>query len=93
VTTLLPPRPEHPTIYPAAYSAAEALANPASLLLASVVERLYREYEDRLSLPRVLEVVLGCLHDIQATPAPALPELTERLARHRLAQLGQPGGS
>jgi hypothetical protein len=66
---------------------------PASTgaLLAGVVERLYREQECCLPLSTVIEVVTGCLDDIQATPVEALPELAERLARHRLAQIGHPG--
>lgn len=56
--------------------------------LGEVVERLYREYECCLPLSRVLAVVVACIEDIQATPVSALPELAERLARVRLAQLG-----
>lgn len=62
-----------------------------SNLLAGVVERLYRDHECYLPLAAVIEVVTSCLDDIQATPEAALPELTERLARHRLAQIGHLG--
>jgi hypothetical protein len=89
VTTLLPPPPEHFPLEPAA----EVVADPTTSLLASVVERLYRDYDGYLPLARVVDVVAGCLQDIQATPTAALPELTERLARHRLAQLSLPGRS
>jgi hypothetical protein len=61
---------------------------PTSLsnLLARVVERLYREF-DLLPLSAVIEVVAGCLRDIQGSPPGALPELIERLARQRLSEL------
>jgi hypothetical protein len=62
-------------------------------VLAAVVERLYGEYGCCLPLSGVIEVVAGCVHDIQATPPAALPELTERLARHRLAEIGHRPGS
>ena len=52
-----------------------------------MVERMFREFEDRLPLKRILEVVNGARRDLQGTPAGALPELTERLARHRLDDL------
>ena len=70
-----------------------ALPRSVSNLLACVVERLYHEYGCCLPLSRVIDVVAGCVHDIQATPAAALPELTERLARHRLAEIGHRPGS
>jgi len=64
------------------------LPDPVRAALATVVERLHREYQCCLPLSGVLEVVLACLDDIQATPASALPELAERLASYRLAQHG-----
>jgi hypothetical protein len=63
------------------------------MLIADVVERLYREYGCCLPLSRVLDVVAGCVRDIQATPAGALPELTERLARYRLVEIGHRPGA
>ncbi|MEO6500965.1 MAG: hypothetical protein ABIQ09_03545 [Jatrophihabitantaceae bacterium] len=92
MTTLLPPPTDHLSISPV-LSARATLSLPTSNLLAGVVERLYRENECCLLLTTVIDVVSGCLHDIQATPMEALPELTERLARHRLSQVGHPGCS
>jgi hypothetical protein len=54
---------------------------------ADIVERMFREFEDRLELKHILDVVNNCRHDVQGTPAGTMPELTERLARHRLAVL------
>jgi hypothetical protein len=62
-------------------------------LLAGVVERLYGEYGCCLPLSGVIDVVAGCVSDIQTTSPAALPELTERLARHRLAEIGHRPGS
>jgi hypothetical protein len=67
-----------------------ALANPTSGhddSYADIVERMFREYEGVLDLPTITQIVNGCRHDLQGTPVGALPELTERLARHRLALL------
>jgi hypothetical protein len=69
-------------------STVPALPGEVRAALAGVVERLHAEYECCLPLSRVLGVVVACLDDIQATPASALPELVERLARFRLAQTG-----
>lgn len=86
VTTLLPPPTGH---LPSTPAASTTLSPATSALLAGVVERLYAEYD--LPLATVIEVVTSCLDDIQAATVHALPELTERLARHRLAEIGQPG--
>jgi hypothetical protein len=66
-----------------------ALASPSGheASYADIVERMFREFEDRLDLKVILDVVNDCRHDLQGTPAGAMPELTERLARHRLAIL------
>jgi hypothetical protein len=66
-----------------------ALASPSGheASYADIVERMFREFEDRLALKLILDVVNDCRHDLQGTPAAALPELTARLARHRLAVL------
>jgi hypothetical protein len=69
-------------------TAPPSLPDPVRASLAGVVERLEVEYGCCLPLSAVLDVVLACLDDIQATPASALPELAERLARFRLAQAG-----
>jgi len=57
--------------------------------LADVTERLFGEFEPRLSLGTIVATVRQCHHDLEGagTPQPALPELIERLARQRLTQL------
>jgi hypothetical protein len=66
-----------------------ALASPSGheASFADIVERMFREFEDRLPLKLILDVVNGARRDLHGTPAGALPELTERLARHRLKDL------
>jgi hypothetical protein len=54
---------------------------------ADIVERMFREFECVLDIPTILKVVNGCRRDLQGSPAGALAELTERLARHRLGAL------
>jgi hypothetical protein len=70
-------------------TAMTALENPAgqNASYADLVERMFREFEDRLALSLILQVVNDCRHDLQGTHVGALPELTERLARHRLTVL------
>jgi hypothetical protein len=97
VTILSPSRADQAATLPIAAEpttepASEALSRSVSSLLAGVVERLYQEYGCCLPLSGVIDVVARCVHDIQATPAAALPELTERLARHRLAEIGHRPG-
>ena len=57
--------------------------------LADVTERLFGEFEPRLSLGTIVATVRQCHRDLEGagTPQLALPELIERLARHRLTQL------
>ena len=64
------------------------LPDPVRAALGDVVERLHQDYRCCLPLAAVAGVVLACVDDIQATPASALPELAERLARVRLAENG-----
>lgn len=52
-----------------------------------VTERLMAEFEHRLSLGQITEVVRGCRRDLDAGAAGASPELVERLARQRLLDL------
>ncbi len=52
-----------------------------------VAERLMAEFEDRLGLPQITQVVRDCRRDLEGTPDGALPELVERLARQRLLDL------
>lgn len=89
MSLLVPARPDPAAAPPAASDPATA---PATRVLpdglVGVLVRLYDEFACCLPPSRVREVVAGCLSDIQATSAAALPELTERLARHRLAEAG-----
>ncbi|HEX8306770.1 MAG TPA: hypothetical protein VF612_17975 [Jatrophihabitans sp.] len=94
MTILLPFDPGQAAILPTAIEPVpQALPLSVSRLLAGAVERLYSEYGCCLRLSDVIDVVAGCVQDIQATPTAALPELTERLARHRLAEIGHRPGS
>ncbi len=52
-----------------------------------VTERLMAEFEDRLDLKRITDVVRTCRQELDGTPTGALPELVERLARQRLLDL------
>ncbi|HST47917.1 three-helix bundle dimerization domain-containing protein [Jatrophihabitans sp.] len=54
---------------------------------ADIVERLFREFEDRLSLTAIVEVVRESRLHLRGSPIGALPELTERLAHERLERL------
>ncbi len=54
------------------------------MTVVDVTERLMAEFEDRLSLRQITEVVRACRLDLEGTPRGALPELVERLARQRL---------
>jgi hypothetical protein len=56
---------------------------------ADIVERLFREFEDRLSLTAIVEVVRESRLHLRGSPIGALPELTERLAHERLDRLVQ----
>ena len=58
---------------------------------ADIVERLFREFEDRLSLTAIVEVVRESRQHLRGSPVGALPELTERLAHERLDRLVQSG--
>jgi hypothetical protein len=65
-----------------------ATASPvAEFHYADLVEQLFREYEDVLSLHGIVELVSGCRHDLAGSPPTAMPELLERLARYRLAAI------
>lgn len=50
----------------------------------SSIDRLVAEFADRLSRSTVSAVMRGCVEDLSGIPAPAMPELSERLARQRL---------
>ena len=51
------------------------------------INRLTAEFADELPPAVVRRVVLGSRRDLTGSPAAALPELVERLARQRLASL------
>ena len=89
LVTILLPSGAHPApTSTAAGPPSDLLPGSVGRLLARVVERLYDEYGCCLPLSAVVDVVARCVHDIQPPRAEALPELTERLARHRLADIG-----
>jgi hypothetical protein len=52
--------------------------------VADITERLMAEFEDRLTLDVICQVVQGCRADLSCSPPAALPELIDRLARQRL---------
>jgi hypothetical protein len=56
---------------------------------ADLVEQLFREYESILSLSGIVALVNQCRHDLAGSPATAMPELLERLARWRLSVLAK----
>ena len=60
------------------------------MTMVDTTERLMAEFEDRLDLSLIVQVVAGCRRDLQGGPAGAEPELVERLARQRLLDLAAP---
>ena len=54
---------------------------------AEVVRRLYTDFGPHLPYDVVAEVVSHAISDLEGNPSLAMPELVERLARHRLAFL------
>ena len=50
------------------------------------VARLAEEFSDRLRPQLIVHVVRDCRRDLGGSPVGALPELVERLARHRLSE-------
>ncbi len=52
----------------------------------AAVSRLTAEFEGDAQAPLVRRIVLSSRRDLDGCPAPALPELVERLARQRLLQ-------
>lgn len=50
------------------------------------VARLAEEFRHRLGPQLIVRVVRDCRRDLGGSPVGALPELVERLARHRLMQ-------
>lgn len=62
----------------------EHLGEDRNESFADMVERLFREFEDRHTLSHILEVVRKAREDLSDSPPAARPELVERLARQRL---------
>jgi hypothetical protein len=58
-----------------------------ALSYADLVERLFREFEDHLTLTAIADVVRESRRQLQGSPPHALPELTERRARQRLTRI------
>jgi hypothetical protein len=54
---------------------------------ADVVEALLHDYEARLPLRTISDVVGQCRKDLAGSPKQAIPELLDRLARYRLSGL------
>ena len=50
------------------------------------VDRLALEFSDRLRRQLIVRVVRNCRRDLGGSPVGAMPELAERLARHRLRE-------
>jgi hypothetical protein len=58
-----------------------------ALSYADLVERLFREFEDHVTLTAIADLVRESRRQLQGSPPQALPELTERLARQRLTRI------
>lgn len=58
---------------------------------ADMMERLFRQFEDRVPLPTIVRVARESRDQLSGSPAGAMPELTERLAIARLTELGAAG--
>jgi hypothetical protein len=59
-------------------------AEDDELLVFGVIERLREDLEPEINREAVVDVVWQCHRELQGIPAPAMPELVERLARQRL---------
>ncbi len=53
---------------------------------ADIVERLFSQFEDAVSLKAIVDTVRESRDQLRGSPVGALPELTERLAYERLSQ-------
>lgn len=56
------------------------------------VDRLYREFGGQFNRPSIARVLLRGVRDLAGSPAGAMPELSERLARQRLLDEVSPDG-
>lgn len=65
-----------------------------SAAIAEATQRLSAEFQPRVPLSIIAAVVRTCREELDSAPAPALPELVERLARQRLTdRVAQPPAS
>lgn len=55
---------------------------------ADIIERLFQQFESKLTLRDIVAVVRDAREQLRGSPLGALPELTERLAIERLTTLG-----
>jgi hypothetical protein len=78
------------TAQPEPFASRPAVDSPADAArYADLYEQLFHEYEDALSLCDIVALVNQCRRDLAGSPATAMPELLERLARCRLATLAE----
>jgi len=68
-------------------SAGDDPGDPDQSWFPTIVESLFRDFEARHPLTKILAVAQQCREDLRGSPPAALPELIERLARERLRQL------
>jgi hypothetical protein len=54
---------------------------------ADLMETMFGAFEQSLSLCEIVDVVDRCRSDLAGSPPGAMPELLDRLARHRLSEL------
>lgn len=59
---------------------------PADGSVESAVARLTEEFSEKLRLQLIVRIVRESRRDLGGSPVGALPELVERLARHRLQE-------
>jgi len=74
------------------FDAARVLGDNADLPMrrdgyADLMETMFASYDHILPLAVIVEVVSRCRSDLAGSPPGALPELLDRLARHRLSAL------
>jgi hypothetical protein len=58
-----------------------------ALSYADLVERLFREFENHVTLGEIADVVRESRQQLKGSPPQALPERTERLARQALTRI------
>jgi hypothetical protein len=56
---------------------------------ADMIERLFQQFESRLTLTAIVSVVRDAREQLRGSPMTALAELTERLAIERLTRLAE----